>query len=237
MMKVIAFARVDISYDLAAITREVLDLPDVWSAHFNQLHYNGRWEVISLRSPGGETASIIPDVNGSVIQHKDTVLMQACPHIRSLVNDLGCEVMSVRLMNLHSGSEIKEHTDAELSFEQGEARLHLPVITNEHVEFYVEGRLVKMDAGTAWYINANLPHRVSNRGNADRVHLVIDCKVNERISLMLGAAEKIFSDPSKSIHQFEQVIAELRRQDSTTAAKLADELEKELHELPGSSLI
>jgi hypothetical protein len=234
MLTVIAFAKLDIQYRLEAIAREVLALPRTWPAHFNRLHYKGRWEVISLRSPGGQSASIIPDINGSVLKYEDTVLMQACPHIGSLVNELGCEVMSVRLMNLHSGSEIKEHTDAELSFEQGEVRLHLPVITNELVEFYVDDKLIKMDAGTAWYINANLPHRVSNGGNSDRVHLVIDCKVNGRVHKMFNRAEKTFSDPSKQLHQLKQIITELRRQDTAIAAKLADELEKKLHELHGS---
>jgi hypothetical protein len=230
MLTVIAFAKLDIQYNLEAITSEVLDLPDIWSAHFNHLHYNGRWEIISLRAPGGQSALIVPDITNSLLKYEDTALMEACPHIRSLVNKLECDVMSVRLMNLHSGSAIKEHTDAELSFEQGEARLHLPVVTNEHVEFYVQDRLIKMNAGSAWYINANLPHKVINKGSSDRIHLVIDCKVNERIRQKFGSAEKVLSDPSKNIHQFRYMIAELRRQENVTAEKLADKFEKEVND-------
>jgi hypothetical protein len=36
-----------------------------------------------------------------------------------------------------------------------------------------------MKEGECWYLNFNLPHRVKNSGTADRIHLVIDCVVND----------------------------------------------------------
>ena len=36
-----------------------------------------------------------------------------------------------------------------------------------------------MSEGEAWYLNFNLPHSVENNGERARVHLVIDCLVND----------------------------------------------------------
>jgi len=36
-----------------------------------------------------------------------------------------------------------------------------------------------MGPGEAWYLNFDLVHRVENNGAEERVHLVIDCVVND----------------------------------------------------------
>ena len=52
------------------------------------------------------------------------------------------------------------------------------------VEFAVEGKALPMGEGECWYINFNLPHRIHNRGTTDRVHLVIDCVLNDWLRAM-----------------------------------------------------
>ena len=47
------------------------------------------------------------------------------------------------------------------------------------MEFYVCGERLLLEEGGCYYVNVNLPHRVNNRGNAARVHLVIDAIVND----------------------------------------------------------
>ncbi|MBS0589823.1 MAG: aspartyl/asparaginyl beta-hydroxylase domain-containing protein, partial [Proteobacteria bacterium] len=46
------------------------------------------------------------------------------------------------------------------------------------VEFVVGGEAVPLAEGECWYLNFDLPHRIVNRGVSDRVHLVIDARVN-----------------------------------------------------------
>ena len=58
-------------------------------------------------------------------------------------------------------------------------RIHIPVVTNPDVEFFLDGRRIIMGEGECWYLDLNLPHRVQNRGSTDRVHLVIDCQLND----------------------------------------------------------
>jgi mannose-6-phosphate isomerase-like protein (cupin superfamily) len=70
-------------------------------------------------------------------------------------------------------------------------RLHIPVITNREVEFVLNQVHVVMNEGDCWYLNVNQPHRVANRGATDRIHLVIDCVVNDWLrELLLAAATK-----------------------------------------------
>ena len=83
------------------------------------------------------------------------------------------------------GSIIKEHKDFKLGFEDGEIRLHIPILTNPSVEFILDGARVLMNEGECWYLNLNLPHRVANRGTSDRIHLVVDCVLNDWLRELL----------------------------------------------------
>src|SRR5262245_6434041 len=81
-------------------------------------------------------------------------------------------------MRLSPESVMKEDTDVSLRFEERLARVHVPMLTNPDVEFHLNGTRVVMAAGSCWYLRLSDPHRVANRGKSDRVHLVIDLKVN-----------------------------------------------------------
>jgi len=140
-----------------------------------------------------------------------------------------CPLLSVRLLKLKTNSIIKEHRDHELSFEKGEARLHVPIFTNPQVEFYLNNVLVKMQEGECWYINANLPHRVSNLGDTDRIHLVVDCQVNDWLKLQFHQAKRFYSirtDNDETI----RIIKELRLQNTEVSNKLANQMEAEFNQ-------
>jgi hypothetical protein len=72
-----------------------------------------------------------------------------------------------------------------LGEEGGDVRLHIPVVTNPSVEFYLAGRRVPMQAGECWYLDLSLPHRVQNLGASERVHLVIDCVLNDWLRALI----------------------------------------------------
>jgi hypothetical protein len=75
-------------------------------------------------------------------------------------------------MRLARGSIIKEHRDHDLAFEHGTVRIHVPVTTNDGVDFRLNGVRCVMLAGSAWYLRLADPHSVADRGETDRVHLV-----------------------------------------------------------------
>jgi aspartyl/asparaginyl beta-hydroxylase len=224
----ITYARLDIPFDIQTVQNEVLSLPAQWHAHFNSAHYAGRWTAIALRSPGADGDRILPGAAEGV-EYGDTPLLDKCPAIRALLARLQCPVMSVRLMNLEKGAIIKTHCDQDLAFEKGEVRLHFPVCTNEKVHFFANDALLKMKEGECWYVNVNLPHRVQNEGETDRIHLVVDLVVNDWVRELFGKAlySNIVADTVDPV-ELRAMITELRIQNTVTSHALADQLEGQI---------
>ena len=160
-----------------------------WTRHFVTQNYQGDWSVIALRGPAGARhpiQMIYSDPTATAFE--DTPMLAACPYYRTVLDSFACPLQAVRLMRLTPGSVIKEHTDHDLCFEQGSVRLHIPITTNDGVVFELNRRRVILEAGSCWYLRLSDPHSVANRGDADRVHLVIDAGVNEWVEAAFTAA-------------------------------------------------
>jgi hypothetical protein len=82
---------------------------------------------------------------------------------------------------------INEHRDPDLGVEWGCARLHIPIFTNAQVDFRLNDQRVDMAAGSVWYLRLADPHRVTNGGATDRVHLVIDVRMNDWLQRQMRA--------------------------------------------------
>ena len=221
----IRYAKLPLPYDLKAMQKELFLFQGEWQAHFNTLYYEGSWTGITLRSPGGGTKNIIPDLIADA-DYQDTAFMQHFKTVVNLISHISCPIMAVRFLNLQAGAVIKPHRDNELAFEMGEARLHFPIITNPLVSFNIEDTSIPLQAGDCWYINANLTHSVANMGSTNRIHLVIDCKVNDWLKHIISlATEASHKDDDGNLLN---IIRELRMQNTNTSNKLAAELEQQL---------
>jgi hypothetical protein len=182
--------RLPFSFDcerLAADLRLLSATP--WIAHFVTQNYQGGWSAIPLRGPAGARhpiQMIYSDPNAAAFE--DTPMLDACRYFRSVLDSFACPLQAVRLMRLTPGSIIKEHADHDLGFEQGCVRIHIPIATNAGVEFELNRRRVILEAGSCWYLRLSDPHRVANRGDTDRVHMVIDATVNPWVEATLARA-------------------------------------------------
>jgi hypothetical protein len=94
-------------------------------------------------------------------------------------------------MRLGAGSVIKTHCDHDLDVEHGRARLHVPIATNPGVHFRLNGARVVLAEGECWYLRLSDPHSVTNGGDRDRVHLVVDAIVNPWLSALLARADAV----------------------------------------------
>lgn len=162
---------------------------DEWIPHINRNHYDGRWSGAALRSLGGSATDLVPEARGGAV-FQDTALLARCAYFREVLATLRCPLLSVRLLRLHAGSSIAEHVDHALDFDDGEVRLHVPIVTSDEVKFFLDGARLAMAPGECWYTNVNLPHSVENRGVIDRIHLVIDCQVDAWLRDVFASAPR-----------------------------------------------
>ncbi|MNU99084.1 aspartyl/asparaginyl beta-hydroxylase domain-containing protein [uncultured Brevundimonas sp.] len=172
--------RLPLAVDVEALRADLIRLGDAgWTPHFNRDYYDGDWSGLVLRAPPGHGDSLYTGGGDGVWQ--DAPAMDQCHGARALLEQLGLDVRSVRLLRLGAGAEIKEHRDYGLGAREGEARLHVPIITNPSVAFRVRNRPVDMRPGEIWYLDLGQPHRVHNAGPTDRIHLVIDVAANAQL--------------------------------------------------------
>ena len=185
--------RLPFDFDPELLARDLHGLNAVdWIAHFVPQNYAGDWSVIPLRGQAGATHPVmLISSDPACRDFEDTPALVACPYFRQVLATFEAPLQMVRLMRLTAGSTINEHSDFELSFEEGTVRIHVPVLTNAEVEFFLNRRRVVLEAGSSWYLRLSDPHSVVNRGRTDRVHLVIDAVVNDWISRVLHQAQRL----------------------------------------------
>ena len=159
-----------------------------WVDHLVKQNYEGDWDVLPLRFTAGATHPVMQIyADPTATEFEDGPALSSTPYLREVLARFECPLQSVRLMRLSPGSVIKEHRDHDLEVECGAARVHVPITTNPQVEFLLNRRRIVMEPGSAWYLRLSDPHSVANRGANDRVHLVIDCIVNDWLIGQLGA--------------------------------------------------
>lgn len=229
----IKYLRLPLRFDASRMLDEVRSLEaGAWKAHYQSTQHEGAWTALPLRSLGGRAEDIhISPVPGAV--YLDTPLLDACPYLREVLSAFHCPLLAVRLMRLEAGARVKEHRDADLRAEKGEARFHIPVLTHPEVAFVLGGDRIPLQAGECWYLNFDLPHSVHNASPVDRIHLVVDATVNDWV-------HALFDDPRSdcrrdmaeldrySAGERQAMIRELRRMGTATSLKMAEEMEKQL---------
>lgn len=180
--------KLPLSFDPARLKHDAARIGEIeWTPHFNKAIYEGDWSGVALRSVGGVVDKLYPDPTSTVFA--DTGMLGRCPYIQEVLSTFRCPLTSVRILRLRAGAKIGEHRDYKLGYEDGEVRVHIPIQTATEVAFFLDGRQVLMEEGEAWYLNLNLPHRVHNGSPIDRLHLVVDCVVNDWLSGLFAAAE------------------------------------------------
>ena len=180
-----AKARLPFRFDPAGLRADADQLaPGEWVPHFNRSYYEGEWSGAALRSVGGTTGQLYPDPAARA-EFADTPLLGRSPNVRAMLATFRCPLLAVRFLRLGPGSRIREHRDHNLGFADGEVRIHVPVSTGPAVTFLLDGEPVPMAEGEVWYLDLNRRHSVVNNGSSPRIHLVVDCVVDEWLRSVL----------------------------------------------------
>lgn len=170
--------RLPLQFDAARLQADLAQVAQAdWQGHFNRRIYDGDWSVMPLRATPDSPIPIF-SVAGEQDQ-EDTPLLQACADFKEVLAAFRCPLLSVRLLRLGPGAVINEHSDPDLSLEHKEVRIHVVVATNPGVECRIDGTPYHWAAGECWYADFTKPHAFANRGETERVHIVLDCTVND----------------------------------------------------------
>ena len=233
-MQIIKYLQLPFSFDAGLLQQEVAALSAMqWQPHYQVKHYEGEWSAIPLRSIAGKVDDIIISPTNNR-DYRDTIFLDNSPYLQQVLQAFKCPLQAVRLLKLNAGSTIKEHRDADLNFESGEIRLHIPVSTHADVEFFLDKEKIDLKEGDCWYMNFNLPHAISNKSNINRIHLVIDAVVNDWVKEIFASAacpvKKEIEDTAGMYDEAtkKQMIMQFRKMNTAISNKMADELEKEL---------
>ncbi|MHB9119626.1 MAG: aspartyl/asparaginyl beta-hydroxylase domain-containing protein [Burkholderiales bacterium] len=178
--------RLPLRFDAARLHADLDRVPqEDWLGHFNRHIYEGDWSVAPLRAVPGSpipTFSIPNEKN-----QEDTPLLRGCDYFRQVLAAFLCPLVSVRLLRLGPGAVIKEHSDPMLSLDHAEVRIHVVVSTNPGVECRIDGIGHHWAAGECWYADFTKPHSFANRGETERVHMVLDCVLDDWLRGLLQA--------------------------------------------------
>ncbi len=105
-------------------------------------------------------------------------------NIEQFIRDNVCStggLMSAILINLPKNESINRHRDANPIGDKFNRchRIHIPIQTNPSCLFEIDNEYKNLKEGEVWEIN-NIKklHSVSNKGNSDRIHLLLDWDPN-----------------------------------------------------------
>lgn len=95
-------------------------------------------------------------------------------HLFAIEQSVSLTAKRAILVKLPAGNSINRHKDTG-EFLSKNKRIHLPVITNSLCSFVVDDEEMVIPEGELWEINnTGKYHSVHNRGEIDRIHLIVD---------------------------------------------------------------
>jgi hypothetical protein len=216
-------------YDLSLI------LESKWIPHFNSSVYIGDWKVIPLYADKGDDRNIFAYPTSNTII-SETAILKVCNYFQEVIKSFKCPILTARILRLGAGAKIRPHRDHHLGYENGNFRLHIPIITNLNVHFVLDDFELTMNPGECWYTNVNYTHSVQNLGESDRIHLVIDGERNkwsDNLFFSLAPEESFdpISEDNDSPETVKRIIEELKRHKEPINNELINELKLKLNNL------
>lgn len=167
--------------DISALREAVLSTtPEEWES------FTIRQDVFSAQA---HTKSIVLKFNGPMvgIDHPGTTKTfpefsdweaLVMPIVSKVQEFYPSTVISKLFMpKLKANGIVQYHMDSGLTLELVH-RIHIPIITNEKVDFHVGKEMVNMLEGNAYEINNSHQHGVKNGGDEARIHLMVDLYEN-----------------------------------------------------------
>lgn len=184
------FIRLPYSFDAYQMAREIAEIdPAAWMQHPSRLTGNSAVALVS-RDAGDND-----DFAGAM---SITPHLRKSPYLQQVLASFGEVLGRSRLMKLAAGSEVATHVDFNYHW-YTRVRIHIPIVTNPQITFFCADDAVHMRAGECWIFNSWRRHRVSNKSNEDRVHLVLDTAGSSRFWETVRQMEALSPEQNKNL--------------------------------------
>lgn len=178
------YCELNIKINLEKIKEEYLKIIDYakFKNHSGGAFDGGGWGAIGLITYGGDPFIDYVDKNKTC---KPTYLLDKCNYIKELLNKIPGEKERVRFMEVkpktivhwhYDNNETVDHLNKEMN-----VRLHIPIITSKNVKLFFCHQTAEWEEGKLYYGDFSFPHSIKNTSDINRIHLVIDVKINDKL--------------------------------------------------------
>ncbi|HVR40344.1 MAG TPA: TIGR03032 family protein [Thermoanaerobaculia bacterium] len=158
--------RLPFTFDAARLAEEIAQFDESdWRPHPQGYPGNSALPLIAVHGNPDDD-----DVKGPM---HATPHLDRCPYLRQVLAAFHAVWGRTRLMRLDGNAEATAHCDTNYYWAQ-HARVHVPIVTSDDVEFFCGDAKVHMAAGEAWIFDTWRVHNVINPRPTRRIHLVAD---------------------------------------------------------------
>ena len=180
--------------------KEVVDFLNnlQYSAVKTKYNAKGDWDAISIRGSSDDIGNILKpgvlksDVKAEPLRWTYLYEESALLPIKEILSHIPAEFERVRVMRLKSGTKIRKHTDkVDKAIKNKDIiRIHIPLKTSvSDVKMHIwEGKIKEsfsLETGKYYYTDVTKPHAVDNNADFDRLHLVVDCYNNPKMTSLI----------------------------------------------------
>lgn len=158
--------------DVSELKAKVAELTEAdWAQSDRHTQFDIHKETQSIQLLGDDMSHTLPQKT----RYFDLLAADVAPIIERLKDHFGHQGVFLRVLiaRLNAHSEIKPHVDKGYSLINCN-RVHIPLFTNDQVQFSVGGEARTLKEGEVWEINNADVHAVTNASDSPRVHLIID---------------------------------------------------------------
>jgi hypothetical protein len=192
------------------------NLDAIWQEPYSEYGSAGLKIVTLLNSTGKQDNFDYHDC----IMPLPTPILDSLPAYRAFLAEGGLKIMGARLLRLEPGAFLHEHRDFVYLEPRPRYRLHLPLVTNSKAFICIPGKNIHFQRGFLWKLNPkDTPHSACNFGDRPRIHLLLDCYLNDALAALL---EREFLD-EKLIFPLPPLSASEKEASFTGAASLLAE--------------
>ena len=173
------FLRICENQDVSELKAKVAQLTEAdWAQSDRHTQFYIHKETQSIQLLGDDMSHTPPQKT----RYFDLLAADVAPIIERLRDHFGHKGVFIRVLiaRLNAQSEIKPHVDKGYSLINCN-RIHVPLFTNDQVQFSVGGESRTLNEGEVWEINNADVHAVTNAFNSPRVHLIIDWTPRETL--------------------------------------------------------